>query len=66
MDELRFYEQVKLARERMGMSQRELADNCRLSRATVSGIERQIGNPTLATMQLIAHSLGMQLKIELI
>ena len=43
------------------MSQEALADAAGLDRAYVSGLERGTRNPTLDTMQKIAHALGVPL-----
>lgn len=58
-------ESIRVFRVRNKVTQSQLAETCHLSRNTISEIERGHGNPTLSTMQLIAHALNMRLDIEL-
>ena len=51
---------VRLHRERVGISQEELADRAGLDRTYVSGIERGIRNPTV----LVLRDLAVVLKVQ--
>ncbi|WP_413649959.1 helix-turn-helix domain-containing protein [Pantoea sp. B65] len=44
------------------MSQEAFADKCGLDRTYISGIERGVRNPTLAVINTLALSLGIELK----
>lgn len=49
---------VRARREQLGMSQEALGFRSGLDRTYVSGIERGVRNPTLATVWRIADALG--------
>ena len=51
---------VKAFRERLGMSQQELADATGLRQATISLIESGVNKPQLHTIQLIAKAIGAE------
>jgi transcriptional regulator with XRE-family HTH domain len=49
---------MKRLRKDRGWSQEALADECGLDRTYVSGLERQVKNPTIAVVQRVAEALG--------
>lgn len=49
---------MRLARQRKGMSQEALADLAGVDRTYVSGIERQVRNPTITVVAKLAAALG--------
>ena len=54
------------AREEQGITQAQLAERCGLKQSNLSRIESGGGNPSVATLQKIAHGLGKVLKIEFV
>lgn len=48
---------IKAARKKMKLSQEELADRAGIDRTYVSGVERQIRNPTITVVAKFAHAL---------
>lgn len=48
---------VKAVRKERGLSQEELAFECRLHRTYISGVERGIRNPTVVVLEKIAQAL---------
>lgn len=52
---------LEVARERQGLSQEALGDAAGLDRTYVSGLERAVRNPTLATMERLSDALGVRL-----
>jgi DNA polymerase V len=58
-NDLRFGQALKEARLTKGMSQEELAHESDLDRTYVSMLEREVKNPTLATISKLAKSLGL-------
>lgn len=59
-------ETLRTLRERQGMTQEELAEKARLSRATVSAVENDAANVTLGTLISVAEALGRTLRIDLV
>jgi transcriptional regulator with XRE-family HTH domain len=49
---------LRLARQRAGVSQEELADRAGVDRTYVSGIERGLRNPTIGIVARLAVVLG--------
>ena len=49
---------IKGARKLLGWSQEELADRAKIDRTYVSGIERQVRNPTITVVARFAQALG--------
>jgi transcriptional regulator with XRE-family HTH domain len=49
---------VRLARQRVGLSQEELADKAGIDRTYASGIERAVRNPTILILAKLADALG--------
>lgn len=49
---------IKDARKLLGLSQEELADRAGVDRTYVSGIERQVRNPTITVVAKFAKALG--------
>jgi transcriptional regulator with XRE-family HTH domain len=50
---------IRLARQRLGLSQQELADRADVSRRMITLIENALGNASLATLDRIAHALNV-------
>jgi transcriptional regulator with XRE-family HTH domain len=50
---------VRLFRDRLGISQEELAFRSRLHRTYVSGVERGVRNPTVVIIGRLAKALGV-------
>lgn len=48
---------IKAARKRLNLSQEELADRAGIDRTYVSGIERQVRNPTITVVAKFANAL---------
>ncbi|CAN7225274.1 helix-turn-helix domain-containing protein [Pararhizobium sp. LjRoot238] len=48
---------IKAARKRLNLSQEELADRAKIDRTYVSGIERQVRNPTITVVAKFAEAL---------
>ena len=55
---------VRNRRRNFGLSQRDLAEIAGISVHGLSNIESGKGNPTLAVLNLLAETLGMDLKLE--
>lgn len=55
---------LSVARENIGLTQKELANKTGIDQANISKIERGIANPSLATLKRLAYGVGAQLKIE--
>jgi len=53
-----FARNLRLARQRVGVSQEELADRAGVDRTYVSGIERGVRNPTIGIVARLATELG--------
>ena len=49
---------VKTAREKAGITQKELARRMSISQAAVSKLERKFANPTRKTLERVAKALG--------
>jgi len=49
---------IKAARNRLNLSQEELAASAEIDRTYVSGIERQVRNPTITVVAKFADALG--------
>lgn len=56
-----FGEKIRAERQRLGLSQEQLAEKCELDRTYISGIERGRRNPSLKNMGKIAQSLELSL-----
>ena len=54
------------ARNSVNMTQKELSERTGISQADISKIENGNGNPSLKTLQKIAHAFGKKLKIEFV
>ena len=50
-------------REKLGLSQKELADMCDIPQSTVARIETFKTNPNIDTLIKIAHKLGMKVAV---
>lgn len=54
------------ARKERGITQQDLAEATGISQADISRLERGTGNPSIKTLQRVAHALNMALKIEFV
>ena len=54
------------AREKTGMTQKELAEKTGITQADISRLENGNANPSLKTLQRLAEGMGMTLKLEFI
>ena len=52
-------------RRQLGLNQQEVANLLGMSRASLSQLERGMGNPTLDTLTRLADVLGLELKLSL-
>lgn len=52
------------ARQRSGMTQKELAARTGIAQGDISKLEHSIANPSIRTLQRLAEGMGMVLKIE--
>jgi DNA-binding XRE family transcriptional regulator len=65
VDLLQTLSQFKKLREEAGLSLSEVAGRTGLDRAAISRLENgQVGNPTIATLQTLAHGLGKRLVVR--
>lgn len=54
------------ARNKEGLTQKELSERTGITQADISRIESGTRNPSLGMVKRLAHGLGMRLKIEFI
>lgn len=54
---------VRALRAKSGLSQEEFAHRAGLDRTYVSGIERGVRNPTVASLQRVSDALGITLDV---
>ena len=52
------------ARQKTGMTQKQLAERTGIHQSDISKLERGNGNPSLRTLSRLAVGLGMKLKVE--
>ena len=52
------------ARQKTGMTQKQLAERTGIHQSDISKLERGNGNPSLRTLIRLAEGLGMKLKVE--
>ncbi len=62
---MNFREVVKARRRTLKISQQDLAEMSGLGVATIKGIERGKGNPSLSTVTRILEVLGMEIDFKL-
>ena len=55
--------QIIEARIASGMTQEQLAEACGIKQSNLSRLENGESNPTLSTLQLLAHGMGKKLKL---
>lgn len=63
------YEIMRLiveGRQECGLSQREVAERCGMKQSNVSRLETGGGNPTVSTLQKLAHCFGKKLEIRFV
>lgn len=58
--------QLLLARENVGITQKELAEKTGIYQADISKLERGMGNPSLLTLGRLAEGLDMELQITFV
>ena len=58
--------QIVEARMEAGLSQQELANRCGMKPANLCRLENGNGNPSVATLNKIAHGLGRKLEISFV
>lgn len=56
--------QLAVARREAGLTQETLARRLRISQSALAQVERPDGNPTVQTVERIAHLLGYQLILQ--
>lgn len=54
------------AREKVHLTQKQLAEKTGIYQADISKIERGIGNPSISTLKRLADGLGMELQIDFV
>jgi transcriptional regulator with XRE-family HTH domain len=54
------------ARKQLGLTQKQLSEKTGIAQADISKLENGNANPSLKTLQRLAHGMGMNLKIEFI
>lgn len=57
-------ESLIFARERVGITQKQLSDLTGIYQADISKIERGISNPSISTLKRLADGMGLKLNIE--
>ena len=55
-------EKIRRLRQQYGLTQKELADRCELSKGFISQVERDLTSPSIATLMDILQALGTDLK----
>ena len=59
-------ENLAKARDTVGMTQKQVAEETGIYQADISKIERGLANPSVSTLQRLAEGMGMKLKIEFV
>ena len=54
------------ARQKAGITQKQLSENTGIAQADISKLERGNANPSVRTLQRLAAGMGMKVKIEFI
>lgn len=54
------------AREKSGMTQKELSEKTGITQADISRLENGNANPSLKTLQRLAEGMGMTLRLEFV
>lgn len=52
------------ARKASGLTQKQLAEKTGIAQSDISKLEHGNANPSLRTLQRLAHGMGMKLKVE--
>jgi len=64
---MQFAARIKARRETLNLSLTELSNRCGIDRAALSRLENgQIENPTLGTLERVAHALRQRLTLVLV
>ena len=56
---------VAAARAKAGISQAQLASKSGIDQSDISKLERGIGNPSVSTLNRLAHAMGMELTVQI-
>lgn len=65
-EEFKIGEMLKQARVEVGLTQEEIAQRLHTKKSAISRIENHAQDIKLSTLQNFAHTLGKELKVELI
>lgn len=65
LETLRVQEKLRLAREKAGLTQDQVARRMHVNRSFVSRVETQSGNITLGTLERYARAVGLRCEIRL-
>ena len=57
---------LAMARDRVGITQKELAERTNVYQGDISKIERGLSNPSVKTLQRLAEGMGMKIKIDFV
>lgn len=57
-------ENLAMARDMVGMTQKQLSESTGIYQADISKIERGLANPSLSTLKRLADGMGLTLKID--
>lgn len=57
---------LAMARDRAGITQKELAERTNVYQGDISKIERGLSNPSVKTLQRLAEGMGMKIKIDFV
>ncbi|MDD6325993.1 MAG: helix-turn-helix transcriptional regulator [Lachnospiraceae bacterium] len=58
--------QLAEAREKSGMTQKQLSQKTKIAQGDISKIERGNANPSLSTLNRLAEGMGMRLEVKFI
>lgn len=59
---IQFWQRIRELRKKLWLSQEELAEKCKLHRTYIGIIERGEKNPCLENIEILAKSLGVEIK----
>jgi predicted transcriptional regulator len=64
--EFKIGEMLKMARKEMGLTQEDIANAMHTKKSAISRIENHAQDIKLSTLQAFAHTMGKELKIQLV
>ena len=64
--EFKIGEMLKMARKEMGLTQEDVANAMHTKKSAISRIENHAQDIKLSTLQAFAHTMGKELKIQLV